>query len=248
MIYCQYCGTKHIIDKTVVEHRGGVHLYGLASADSLLDRAFILISNGKFEKADNCLDRVLDITPKRSRAYLGALLCELQIRDENSLAFYGKPIDDNNNFQNALKFAEDDEKQFLLSSSEAIKQGIRKKETGFEERIRELRSEIEDLENRRIFKYDYSRLRSINSIPSLPFIIVPSVLLFLWNKTKSTVLLILMLLALAVGIGFLYLLIGRIPSLIKQYENSLDELEAKQHELEECKADFDKWKEYLYSE
>lgn len=107
--FCQYCGTKVVREKTIIEHTGTVKIEGMADADSLLDRAFILIESGDFDKADVCLDKVLALNPKCAKAYMGELLCQLKLNDMEQLRKHSKPLNKYSNYNNAVRFAKNEE-------------------------------------------------------------------------------------------------------------------------------------------
>jgi len=93
---------------------------GNVNVDILLERAFIFLEDGNFSSADEYCEKVLDIQPKNSKAYIGKLLAEMKIREESGLALCTKTLDDNNNYQKALRFADTTYKTIILGYNQAI--------------------------------------------------------------------------------------------------------------------------------
>lgn len=73
----------------------------------LLDRAFLCLENGDFAKADDLIEQVLNHYPRSALAYIGKLMVELQVKHQDDLADLATPFDDKNNFQMALRFADE---------------------------------------------------------------------------------------------------------------------------------------------
>ncbi len=128
--FCSYCGAKIMQDKIVVEHRGSVKIEGTATADTLLERATIMLRDGNFSNADSYFDRVLDIDPHCAAAYWGKELCSIRIRKEEGLAFYSRSILNDRYYLKAISFATTKEKaeyqkygtQTSVNQSNAYKQ------------------------------------------------------------------------------------------------------------------------------
>ena len=109
--FCSYCGAKIMQDKIVVEHKGKVSIDGITSENALLDRAFLFVEDGKFDQASEYFERVLDINPRCSSAYLGKLLCQLKYRSTSVLVDnVEKPLNNYENFKKAKRFASTEEK------------------------------------------------------------------------------------------------------------------------------------------
>ena len=77
------------------------------TAKSLLERAYLCLEDGDFKKADELLEQVLNLEPKNPEAYIGKLMCNLSIKEEKQLSKVDKDLSQNNNFQKALRFAND---------------------------------------------------------------------------------------------------------------------------------------------
>ena len=116
---------------------------GGPNTDSLLERAFIFIADREWDKADEYCEKVLDIDPKCSQAYLGKLLTEFKVSDIDSLSTVIKPISDSSNFKRILRHADDGLKQKVLFANEAILKNIaeendkRRKENIYQEALKD---------------------------------------------------------------------------------------------------------------
>ena len=91
-----------------------------ASTAPLLKRAFMFLEDGEWESADEYCEKVLDIDPENAFAYLGKLLSELRVRKQESLKDQAEPFDNNNNYQKAIRFADEKLKTALAGYIEHI--------------------------------------------------------------------------------------------------------------------------------
>lgn len=73
----------------------------------LLERAFMFLEDGEFDSADEYCEKVLDQDPKCARAYLGKLMAELKVRKKEDLTNCEQPFDESNNYNKALRFADE---------------------------------------------------------------------------------------------------------------------------------------------
>lgn len=73
----------------------------------LLKRAFMFLEDGEWNSANEYCERVLDIDPENAYAYLGKLLAELRVRKQENLKDQAEPFDKNNNYQKAIRFADE---------------------------------------------------------------------------------------------------------------------------------------------
>ncbi len=118
--FCTYCGTKVVQDKIVVEHRGNISISGIASEDAILDRAFLFIEDEKYDEANLYLEKALDTNPRCSKAYLGKLLCDYRVPSTVRLKESTLPINGNEYYKKAVRFATSSE----LSELDDIKVNI----------------------------------------------------------------------------------------------------------------------------
>lgn len=76
------------------------------SVEALLERAFIFIEDKELPNADRYLERVLDRQPRNARAYMGKLLIELDLTEEEQLISCYHPFYESKNFQKAIRYAD----------------------------------------------------------------------------------------------------------------------------------------------
>ena len=93
---------------------------GNANTAPLLKRAFMFLEDGDWNSANEYCEKVLDIDPENASAYLGKLLSELRVRKQESLKDQAEPFDHNNNYQKAVRFADEKLKAALTGYIEHI--------------------------------------------------------------------------------------------------------------------------------
>ena len=86
----------------------------------LLERAFMFLEDGDWERADEFCEQVLNLDPKNAQAYVGKLMAELHIRKQDSLKDCAEPFDRSNNYQKAIRFGNDQLKATLTGYIEYI--------------------------------------------------------------------------------------------------------------------------------
>ncbi|MDD3401610.1 MAG: DUF6273 domain-containing protein [Eubacteriales bacterium] len=82
-----------------------------ANADSLLARAYLFLEDGDFLNASRYLERVLDMDAKCAPAYIGKLMVERSVTQEEQLGFQSEPLDGDKNYERALRFANEEYKE-----------------------------------------------------------------------------------------------------------------------------------------
>lgn len=93
---------------------------GNANTAPLLKRAFIFLEDGDWNSANEYCEKVLDNDPENAQAYLGKLLSELNVRKPEALKDQAEPFDHSNNYQKAIRFADDKLKATLVGYIEHI--------------------------------------------------------------------------------------------------------------------------------
>ena len=93
---------------------------GNANTAPLLKRAFMFLEDGDWNSANEYCEKVLDIDPENASAYLGKLLSELRVRKQEALKEQAEPFDHNNNYQKAVRFADEKLKTALAGCIEHI--------------------------------------------------------------------------------------------------------------------------------
>ena len=74
---------------------------------ALIDRGFMALEDGEWEKADGFFEQALNFDAKIAEAYLGKLMAELKVRKQEDLADCEKPFDEYNNYNKAVRFADE---------------------------------------------------------------------------------------------------------------------------------------------
>lgn len=103
-----------VIKETVVTNTGN------ANTAPLLKRAFMFLEDGDWDSADEYCEKVLDIDPECAQAYLGKLMAQLRVKTQERLKDCAEPFDGNNNYQKAIRFADDNLKNTLTGYIEHI--------------------------------------------------------------------------------------------------------------------------------
>lgn len=93
---------------------------GNANTAPLLKRAFMFLEDGDWNSANEYCEKVLDIDPENPSAYLGKLLSELRVRKQENLKDQAEPFDYSNNYQKAVRFADEKLKTALTGYIEHI--------------------------------------------------------------------------------------------------------------------------------
>ena len=88
--------------------------------ETFLQRAFICLEDGDFEKADELLERVLDLNPICASAYIGKLMVELELSEQEELSSVEEPLTTFNNYNRAIQYADDNYKKIIESYNMAI--------------------------------------------------------------------------------------------------------------------------------
>ena len=101
-----------------VEVTGKVQVDTAANKDALLKRAFMLLEEKNWEKADELLEQVLNIDPENGEAYLGKLMADKRVAKREDLKSQWLPINiDNAIFykyvKELIRYATPELKQFI---------------------------------------------------------------------------------------------------------------------------------------
>ena len=86
----------------------------------LLKRAFMFLEDGDWTSADEYCEKVLDQDPENAQAYLGKLMVELHVKNQDSLKNCAEPFDHSNNYQKAIRFADEKLRAVLTGYIEYI--------------------------------------------------------------------------------------------------------------------------------
>ena len=91
-----------------------------ANIEPLLKRAFIFLEDGEWDRADDFCEQVLNQDPENAQAYLGKLMAELKVTKQDQLKDRTVPFDFINNYQKAIRFADEKLKSVLVGYIEHI--------------------------------------------------------------------------------------------------------------------------------
>ena len=116
-------GIGKVINKNESAQQSGQSGSGV---DPLVRRAFLLLEEGNWAKADELCEQVLNEEPENAKAYLAKLMAEMRIKEPEWLAQAGTALEMNPNYKNAIRFG--DEK--LVSSLTAWNEETKKKNRG----------------------------------------------------------------------------------------------------------------------
>ena len=84
----------------------------------LLERAFMFLEDGDWDKADIYCESVLDQNPKCAEAYLGKLMAEVKIRKKEDLSKANEPLDQSDNYRKVMRFADESLRERLSNAKE----------------------------------------------------------------------------------------------------------------------------------
>ena len=76
------------------------------NSEVILKRAFMLLEDAQWQKADELLEQVLNHEPENARAYVGKLMIDFKVNKEENLGKVAVDFSENANYQKAFKFAE----------------------------------------------------------------------------------------------------------------------------------------------
>lgn len=85
----------------------------VSNIEALLKRAYQFIEEGKWEEAKTYYNRVLDIDPESSSAYLIAAMVDSKSKDRQGLIEWYEEIEKNENFVKAIKYGQSEDKKYL---------------------------------------------------------------------------------------------------------------------------------------
>lgn len=123
IIICKLCGTSQTIPNSN-DNNDYFTINQNSKIKNLIRRIHILLEDDNYKKADELIDQIFIINPECAEAYLLLVLIQYQISKEEDLLLLPESLDNNKNFSNALKFANDEYKEKLLSYNESIKKRL----------------------------------------------------------------------------------------------------------------------------
>lgn len=85
------------------------------NSETILKRAFMLLEDAEWQKADALLEQVLNHEPENALGHLGKLMIDVKVNKEENLGKRAVDFSENANYQKTLRFANDDLKERLIS-------------------------------------------------------------------------------------------------------------------------------------
>ena len=159
---CDSCGMEHSKDRMqekIQEIKGTVSVSNIASAESLMKRGHLALEDKNWKQADDCFDKVLDITPEYAPAYIGKLCAELEVCNEELIVEDShKSLSGLGHFQKAVRFSNaetqtrlksyDEKVRNRLEECERLEQGRKRREQERERREQKRRERQERWEEK----------------------------------------------------------------------------------------------------
>ena len=106
----------------------------------------MFLEDGEFETADSYFDKILDIDIEDSRAYIGKLLAECKLRNEEEIRNLPQTVTDDKNFKKAIRFATPEQKAHYEALNGAIVARIEEEKREIAEQHAKLKAEREEKE------------------------------------------------------------------------------------------------------
>ena len=137
---------------------------GNANTAPLLKRAFMFLEDGDWNGANEYCEKVLDIDPENAQAYLGKLMAELRVKHQDDLKNCAQPFNERNNFQKALRFADDTLKKELQGYIDFIMN--RNFTNAYNDAVRAMEAAISEIEYKRVAE-QFEKIRDFKDAKEL---------------------------------------------------------------------------------
>jgi len=120
---CPYCGTAYIVEKAITKYQlevKTVNIYNSTSeseavtVEALIQRMKMLLEDSKWDEADKYCDRILDIEPENSNAYIGKLMVACRAKQFDDLKDSEIPLNGTSEYSRALQYIPDSQKNKLM--------------------------------------------------------------------------------------------------------------------------------------
>lgn len=135
---CEFCGSKVMQEKLPFDNK----IPATASIDTLLERAYLFLEESDFYKADQYFERILDIDPHCSKAYIGKLLCQLNLCRINDLIYSKMSLSSYDNYNKAVRFASAEELHEYEQLSAAVEERYNQEKLQKEQELFDLQCTI----------------------------------------------------------------------------------------------------------
>ena len=97
------------------------------NSEVILKRAFMLLEDAEWQKADELLERILNQNPECAEAYLGKLMIDLKVNKRENLATLDKLFEDNNNYQKIMRYCDDALRDEMKSYATLVTENVNSK-------------------------------------------------------------------------------------------------------------------------
>jgi hypothetical protein len=129
-------GMKKVIKKDEVKQTVANSVSNSSDTETLLKRVTLFLEGGDWGNADIYCEKVLDIDPENTKAYIFKLLAQLHATKEEDLAFSNTPLEGMLPYKNALRFADEDTAKRLIEYNRVVKENLAKRERERQEQAR----------------------------------------------------------------------------------------------------------------
>lgn len=129
-------GVKKVVGREEIEKAVPTHSSSnLRDAQNTLNHGYLLLEDGEWEKAKELFDFAIMNNDNKARAYIGRLLAKLKLSNLESLASVNKKLIKFDDFNRAVKYADDNYKQQLRKYYSLVEEKINQKKAKVEKRI-----------------------------------------------------------------------------------------------------------------
>ena len=135
---CDSCGLEYSQDRMkekVQEIKGLVTVSNIADFESLMKRGLLFLEDGDCRQASKYFNKVLDLNPESTSAYIGLLCSELGFKREEQIGNHNAELESIPLFQKAMRFANNEEREKLNGYSKSVKDSISLKTLKEQEKI-----------------------------------------------------------------------------------------------------------------
>lgn len=107
-------GIKKVLQKETPQNVAVVnHTAEAFNSKAILKRAFMLLEDAEWQKADDLLEQALNHEPENASAYVGKLMIDVKVNKEENLGKRAVDFSENPNYQKAVRFADVETKRLL---------------------------------------------------------------------------------------------------------------------------------------
>ena len=112
-------GIKKVLQKETPQNATVVNNTAEAfNSEAILKRAFMLLEDAEWQKADELLEQVLNHEPENASAYVGKLMIDVKVNKEENLGKRAVDFSENPNYQKAVRFGDKELKEKLKAYNE----------------------------------------------------------------------------------------------------------------------------------